>query len=143
MSAKQGSISPARPDAEERVRRVELIISTLLRTGVIVSFVIIVVGTILSFVHHPGFLSTEGQLQLLAQPGAVFPHTIKDVFDGVLALHGQAIVALGLLLLIATPVVRVAVSIFAFVYQGDRVFVAITTVVLCFLLLSFVLGKVE
>jgi len=62
---------------------------------------------------------------------------------GVRALRGRAIVILGLLLLIATPVVRVAVSIFAFIYQGDRIFTLITAVVLCLLLLSFVLGKAE
>jgi len=46
----------------------------------------------------------------------------------------------GLLLLIATPVMRAAVSIFAFVYQHDRTFVIITSVVLAILLLSFALG---
>ena len=49
----------------------------------------------------------------------------------------------GLLLLIATPVTRVAVSIFAFVYEKDRVFVIITIIVLSLLLLSFFLGRVE
>jgi uncharacterized membrane protein len=47
----------------------------------------------------------------------------------------------GLLLLIATPVLRVAVSVLAFVYQRDRTFVIITSVVLTLLLASFVLGK--
>ena len=47
----------------------------------------------------------------------------------------------GLLLLIATPVLRVAVSIFAFVYEKDKVFVIITSIVLGLLLLSFILGK--
>jgi uncharacterized membrane protein len=47
----------------------------------------------------------------------------------------------GLLLLIATPVLRVAVSILAFVYQRDRAFVAITSIVLALLLTSFVLGR--
>ena len=36
-----------------------------------------------------------------------------------------------------------AVSIFAFVYERDPAFVLITSVVLCLLLLSFWLGKVE
>jgi len=53
------------------------------------------------------------------------------------------VVALGLLLLIATPVLRVAVSIVAFVQQGDRLFTLITAVVLGILLLSFALGAAE
>ena len=71
------------------------------------------------------------------------PHTVSEVMQGTLDLQGQAIVAMGLLLLIATPVLRVAVSIFAFVYQEDRTYTLITTFVLILLLLSFILGKVE
>ena len=48
----------------------------------------------------------------------------------------------GLLVLIATPVLRVAVSILAFWQEGDRKFVLITSVVLALLLASFLLGKV-
>jgi uncharacterized membrane protein len=47
----------------------------------------------------------------------------------------------GLLLLIATPVMRVAFSVLVFVYQHDRVFVVITSIVLTLLLVSFVLGR--
>jgi len=67
--------------------------------------------------------------------------TTGTVWEGVLHLRGSSIVTAGLLLLIATPVLRVAVSIFAFVYQKDWTFVIITTVVLALLLLSFWLGK--
>ena len=49
----------------------------------------------------------------------------------------------GLMLLIATPVARVAVSILGFVYEHDRRYVIITSIVLALLILSFVLGKAE
>ena len=39
--------------------------------------------------------------------------------------------------------VRVLVSIFTFVYQGDRLFVFITIFVFLMLILSFVLGNIE
>jgi uncharacterized membrane protein len=130
-------------EAEERVRRVELLISNLLRIGVIISLVLMVIGTIISFTHHPEYLSSAEELQRLTQPGAAFPRTVPDVIAGIRDLRGRAIVTLGLLLLIATPVIRVAVSIFAFIYQSDRIFTLITAVVLCLLLLSFVLGKAE
>lgn len=143
MSAAQSSLPPPGPATEARVRRVELLISNLLRTGVIVSLTLIVFGTILSFVHHPTYVSSSAELQRLTKPGAAFPHTWREVASGVRELHGRAIVTIGLLLLIATPVARVAVSIFAFIYQGDRVFTLITAVVFFLLLLSFVLGKGE
>jgi uncharacterized membrane protein len=122
---------------------VELLISTLLRIGVIVSLVLMVSGTIMSFTRHPEYFSSSEELQRLTQPGAAFPRTVPDVIAGVRELRGRAIVTLGLLFLIATPVVRVAVSILAFISQKDRVFTLITAAVLCLLLLSFVLGKAE
>jgi uncharacterized membrane protein len=132
-----------RPDAEERVRRVEILISNLLRAGVLSSLVLIFAGTILTFLYHPSYMTSPIDLERLTKPGAAFSHSIGDVFRGVLDLQGQAIVSMGLLLLIATPVLRVAVSIFAFVYQEDRTYTLITTLVLILLLLSFILGKVE
>jgi uncharacterized membrane protein len=122
---------------------VELLISTLLRSGVIISLVLVVVGTALSFTHHPEYVSSAAELQNLTQPGAAFPRTFSAVVTGVRDLRGRAIVMLGLLFLIATPVLRVAVSVFAFIYQGDRMFVLITLTVLSLLLLSFVLGTAE
>jgi uncharacterized membrane protein len=128
---------------EERVRRVEILISNLLLFGVIASLALILFGTILSFVHHPAYVSSPEALYHLTQPGAAFPHTQRDVIAGVQAWRGQAIVTLGLLLLIATPVMRVAVSVLTFIYQRDRIFTLITLTVLVILLLSFILGKVE
>lgn len=130
-------------DAEDRVRRVELVISNLLRAGVVGSLVLVVIGTVLSFIHHPEYFSSPADFERLVQPGAAFPHSLDDVIQGILLFRGQAIVTAGLLLLIATPVMRVAVSIFAFIYQQDRTFTYITALVLFLLLLSFFLGKVE
>jgi uncharacterized membrane protein len=128
---------------DERVQRVEILISNLLRIGVTCSLAVIVIGTIISFVHHPDYMHSPAEFQRLTRPGAAFPHTLRDVLHGVMDLRGQAIVTVGLLLLITTPVVRVGVSIFAFVYQHDNIFVVITTIVFLLLILSFLLGKVE
>ena len=51
--------------------------------------------------------------------------------------------ALGLLLLIATPILRVAVSLLGFALQRDRAYTMISAVVLLVLLISFLLGKVD
>ena len=126
-----------------RTRRAELAISTVLRVGVSVSLAIIVAGTILSFVHHPTYVSSSAELARLTKPGAAFPRTLEQVLAGLRDGRGQAVVVLGLLVLIATPVARVAVSILGFFYQRDRVFVVFTTVVLILLLLSFWLGRIE
>jgi uncharacterized membrane protein len=122
------------------VRRAELIISGVLRTGVLLSMAIILAGTLLTFVRHREYVSSPAELVRLSQPGEAVPQTLQDVLSGVRELRGQSIVAAGLLLLILTPVVRVATSILVFVAQSDRTYVLITSVVLLLLLLSFLLG---
>jgi uncharacterized membrane protein len=128
---------------DERVRSVELLISNLLRFGVITSLLVIVIGQVVSFVHHPDYLTHPPALKRLTSPGAAFPQTLREVLHGVRAWRGQAIVMVGLLLLIATPVVRVAVSIVGFLYEMDYRYVIITSIVLALLILSFVLGAAE
>jgi uncharacterized membrane protein len=128
---------------ERRVRQVELLISVLLRVGVSVSLAVVVLGTVFTFVHHREYLKDRTAMPEVTGEAAKFPHTVGQVLSGVRDLQGRSIVMLGLLLLIATPVMRVAVSIFAFVYEHDRTYVVITAVVLALLLLSFVLGKAE
>ncbi len=122
-------------------RRAELIISRTLLGGVMLSMVILLVGAVMSFARHPEYVSSHTELNRLTHPGAAKPQTLLSVLHGVLAGRGEAVIALGLLVLIATPVVRVAVSILAFRAERDRTYVAITSGVLLLLILSFVLGK--
>ncbi|CAN5528653.1 DUF1634 domain-containing protein [soil metagenome] len=122
------------------VGRVEIIISTLLRTGVVSSLAIIMIGAILLYVRHPDYSTDPTLLPPLTTYGAPFPHSLRDVLSGLIALQGQAIISLGLLILIATPVMRVAISIVAFAIQRDYLFVGITCLVLTLLGLSFLIG---
>jgi uncharacterized membrane protein len=128
---------------DQKVRKVELLISHLLRTGVITSLSVIICGTVLTFLHHPSFTNSPKDLARLTKPGAAFPRSLTQVVHGVRSFEGRAVVVTGLLLLILTPVLRVAVSIGAFVYERDPVFVAITATVLALLVASFFLGKIE
>jgi len=128
---------------EEKVRKVELLISNLLRFGVLASLVLIVGGTVLSLAHHSEYLRSGVSFQRFVEPGDAVPHSLAGLAIGLKAFSGTAIAVLGILLLIATPVVRVGVSIFAFIYQRDRLYTVITATVFCLLLLSFALGKVE
>lgn len=129
--------------AAEPVRKVELLISTILRVGVITSLAVVVVGLVLSFAHHRDYARAPGELRAITLPAHEFPHHLDEVVSGLAALRGQAVIMAGLLLLIATPVLRVAVSIFAFLLQRDWPFVAVTVFVLAMLILSFFLGKAE
>src|SRR6266568_1743282 len=85
--------------------RTAIIIGWILQGGVILSATIIAVGVVLQLVHPGG---------LTGQVLPTFPHTLAQVGTGLLTLHSQAVISLGLLLLIATPVLRVAASVVTF-----------------------------
>ena len=121
--------------------RAERLISNVLRIGVVTSLLTILLGTVIAFVHHPEYITSPRELLHLSRPSHTGPHTISAVLAGLAELRGQAIVMLGLLLLIATPVMRVAVSILLFVEEGDLTYVAITSTVLILLTLSFFIGS--
>jgi uncharacterized membrane protein len=66
--------------------------------------------------------------------------SIAGIIRGTFAGQPAAIVQLGLVLLIATPVARVAMSLVAFVLQRDRVYVLVTAIVLALLIFSLTGG---
>lgn len=130
-------------EADKRVRSIELLISRLLRIGALTSLSVILIGTLLSFIHHTSYFYSPETLQPLILPGAIFPHTLTDIGREALRLQGRAMVMVGLLLLVATPVLLVAVTLFIFFYQRDQDFVIISLLVLLLLMASFFLGEAE
>ena len=134
--------NPSPPhDSSEHIARVEILISTLLRIGVTLSLSVVVLGTILTFAHHPDYRNNSAALSDLTSSNATFPHSIHDMFTGLADFRGQSVVIFGLLLLIATPILRVAISIFIFLHDHDKPFTYITSLVLLLLLISFLVGK--
>jgi uncharacterized membrane protein len=124
--------------------RVEIIVSDVLRWGVAGSLVLLVIGTLLCFLGSADYGSGGGSaadLQRLIRPDANLAFSFGWFFHGLAHLQGPAIVVAGLLMLIATPVARVLISIFAFVIDRDWPFVSITTVVFVLLILSVVIGR--
>ncbi len=109
-------------------------IGWVLQGGVLLSAAVILIGLFLLSLQPDKFAPQKLQL---------FPQTFSQVWAGLLLLRPQAVITFGLLLLIATPVVRVAISIPAFALERDRRFVVITTIVLLVLLFSiFFVGAV-
>lgn len=106
-------------------------IGWILQGGVILSSAVIVLGMIL-LPLRPGGFSPQRVL--------AFPQTLSQVGAGLLTVRPQAVITLGLLLLIAIPVVRVAASVVAFAFEHDRRYVIITLIVLALLLFSLFFG---
>jgi len=134
-----------RTNNHDKTLQIELFIARLLRWGVILSFAIVAIGI--------GGVMITGQtgysqirlddvnsiVQYRVRPD--FPNTLGDVISGVLNLKPYSIIVLGLLVLIAIPVMRVTVSVFAFAWERDWLYVVITAFVLMVLMLSFVIGE--
>ena len=108
--------------------KAETLISWLLRIGVGVSATLAVIGMIVIVIHHPAHVTGQPM------------HNLAEVMASIDAGHGQGIAMLGLLLLIATPVMRVALSIGLFLRERDYTFALITMTVLLLLIVSFALG---
>ena len=113
--------------------RVEMAVGSLLRWGVLTAAAITAIGGALLLATHgadPVMLGTfHGEPAGLA--------TLGGILSGALTGDGAAIVQLGVAVLIATPVLRVAFTLAAFVYQRDRLYTMITALVLGILLFSF------
>ena len=110
------------------------VIGWLLQGGVFLSACVIVFGLLL-FPMRGETVSFQQLLNILP--------TLSQVGEGLRTLQPQAVITLGLLLLIATPVVRVLASIIMFALEHDRTYVIITALVLAILLVSiFLLGGV-
>ncbi len=130
-----------KPPPQDSAAGTERAISRILRIGVSASLVAISAGTLLAFVRAGGYGKEPADLARLIGPAGAFPRTAAWILGGALRLDGRAVIVTGLLLLIATPVLRVAVSIVSFARERDRAFVVITSAVLGLLLLSLVLGR--
>jgi uncharacterized membrane protein len=110
----------------------EILIGQLLRAGVMLAAVVVLVGGTVYLVRHGH--STVDYRTFRGEPENL--RTVGGIVRQALALRGRGIIQLGLLLLIATPVARVAFSIFGFAEEHDRMYVVITVIVLLVLIYS-------
>ena len=110
--------------------RIEIIIGTLLRTGVVLAAAVVLTGGVLYLIRNGH--STSNYAIFHGEPERL--KGLGDIVRGALALDPREIIQLGLLLLIATPVARVAFSIGGFLAERDRLYTIVTLLVLAILL---------
>jgi uncharacterized membrane protein len=117
--------------------RIEQIIGRLLQIGVLLAAVVVLVGGAMLLAQYGGnaasFAKFRGEDPVLK--------SIGSILHGVATGNSRAIVQLGLVLLIATPVARVALTLGAFLLQRDRLYVVVTTIVLALLLYGLIWGR--
>jgi uncharacterized membrane protein len=117
-------------------QRMDEIMSVLLRTGVLLAAGLVLIGGIIFLVRHPMPVCNYRVFQ-----GAAWEmRSIRGILDEAGKFHGRGLIQLGLLVLIATPVARVLFSVFAFIYEKDWTYVAVTLIVLGLLSYSLIGG---
>ncbi len=127
--------------------RMELLVSTVLRAGVVLGTVLIVAGVVqMARTGNTGYAPVLphdlASLLAFAPPGSPghYPTAPGAIVRATMAGKPFAIISLGILVLIATPALRVALSVGFFIMERDRFYVLTTLLVLAVLLFGFLLG---
>ncbi len=132
MSEPSKNAPASASDQQRGEQRFEQFLGNLLRAGVILAAVVVALGGAVFLARHgaehPDHKVFHGEPAELRNPATI----VEDA----LHLSGRGIILLGMLLLFATPVARVACSVFGFLAERDFLYVALTLTVLAVLIYS-------
>jgi len=112
--------------------KMERMISVLLRTGVLLAGAVVLAGGVYYVAVHGG--DSADYRKFTGQPDA--DRLLGQIIAGAAALRARSIIQVGILLLIATPILRVAVAVVGFALERDRQYAVIAAIVLALLLFS-------
>ncbi|RFS22841.1 DUF1634 domain-containing protein [Chitinophaga silvatica] len=105
---------------------IQQIIGKQLRIGVVLSSIIVFIGGVIYLIRHgheqPNYSTFTGVREGL--------NHLTGIWQGVLENKGMNIIQLGVVLLIATPIFRIAFSVIAFLLEKDYLYVCLTLIVL-------------
>ena len=118
--------------AEEELinHKMGIVIGNLLRIGVIAAASIVLFGGIIYLFRH-GLVSADYKV---FQRVPFDLCNVQGILKNVFSFHGRGFIQLGLLLLIATPIARVVLSIFSFVRKRDILYIIVTSIVFVILI---------
>jgi uncharacterized membrane protein len=116
------------------MERIQLAIGRLLLIGVLVSFIIILIGGILYLLNHGTdiihYQAFHGEPQLYK--------SIPDILLDAFTLSPLALIQLGLLILVIVQILRVALTTWLFIQIRDNYFVYISLFILFILVYSLI-----
>ncbi len=113
-------------------QRFENMIGNLLRVGVSLSAFVVAFGAVIYLARHG---RSPADYRVFRGEPSEF-RSLSGIVQSAFTFHGRGIIQLGLLLLIATPVARVAFAIWGFAAEHDRLYMIFTGIVLVVLLYS-------
>jgi uncharacterized membrane protein len=118
--------------------RVEQFIGNLLRIGVIVAAAVVLLGGAVYLIRH-GREPAPDRHAFIAEPPELC--SVSGILREAARFSARGIIQLGMLLMVAVPVLRVAFSVWAFVQERDWLYVPITLIVLAILCFSLASGQ--
>ena len=93
----------------------QAVLGWVLRVGVFLSMTVVFIGGVIYIYRHGHSIANYHDFKGVP----AFVHTVPGIINGIFNLHGQAIIQAGIILLVATPVVRVIFSAFGFILEKD------------------------
>jgi uncharacterized membrane protein len=116
---------------------IQSLIGQVLRAGMIISISIVFIGGVLYIYRHG---HTIANYRIFTGVPDFVQHT-GTLINGVINLKGQAIIQIGIILLIATPILRVIFSAIGFMLEKDYMYVGISLLVLLIIFISLMNGN--
>lgn len=113
----------------------QLVIGWLLRLGVIISVAIVIIGGTLYLLRHGH--TTADYTTFKGVPDFIYP---PGIIKGMFNFKARAVIQAGIILLIATPVLRVVFSAIGFIMEKDYLYTGITLLVLLIIMSSMLSG---
>ncbi len=113
-------------------RRLENILGNLLRAGVLLAALIVLSGGVMYLARYGSHHVTYRTFMA----GGADRRTVPGIAQSAMQMHSVGLIQLGLLLLIATPVARVAMAVAGFYLERDRLYVVVSLIVLAVLMFS-------
>jgi uncharacterized membrane protein len=117
-------------------RDMQLLLGWVLRAGTVISITIVFLGGIIYLYGHGH--TVANYKTFIGVPG--FVQHFQGLKNGALNFEGQAIIQIGIILLIATPILRVVCSAIGFVFEKDYMYVGISLLVLFIIFMSTMSG---
>jgi uncharacterized membrane protein len=114
--------------------RLQVVIGYTLRVGVITAAALLLAGGIFFLIENRATTLHYRTFHAASRHSDNLAGMVQNIRD----LRSEGIIQLGLLVLIATPILRVIFSLIAFALERDLVYVLVTGIVLAVLLYSLV-----
>jgi len=112
---------------------IEQFIGLQLRYGVVIASLVVLAGGILYLIASGGAPLPNHEQFIGEKAGFT---TAAQIWQGVLSLNPKGVITMGVVILIATPILRIFFSLIGFVIEKDRLYVLITIVVLSVMMFS-------